>query len=147
MSMVQASASEQPVSAERCRESAENCRASDVLDRVGDKWSAAVIYQLGSGTKRFTELLRGVEGISQRMLTVTVRGLERDGIVTRLVHPVVPPRVDYDLTPMGHTLLSTIQSLVEWADLHIEAIEAARHDYDARASAANTAAEGAIATK
>ena len=109
--------------------------------------SASVIYQLGSGTKRFTELLRGVEGISQRMLTVTVRGLERDGIMTRLVHPVVPPRVDYDLTPMGHTLLSTIQSLVEWADLHIEAIEAARHDYDAQASAANVAAAGSIATK
>lgn len=109
----------------------EECRARDVLDRVGDKWSAAVIYQLGFGTKRFTELLRGIDGISQRMLTVTVRGLERDGIITRYVHPVVPPRVDYDLTPMGRTLLSTIRELVEWADRHTEDIDAARKAYDA----------------
>jgi DNA-binding HxlR family transcriptional regulator len=112
------------------------CRARDVLARVGDKWSVGVIYSLGSGTKRFTALLRGIEGISQRMLTVTLRGLERDGLVTRLVHPVVPPRVDYDLTPMGATLLSTVQSLVEWADRHTSDIEAARRDYDARQAGA-----------
>lgn len=109
------------------------CRARDVLDRVGDKWSVSVIYLLGAGTLRFTQLLRGIDGISQRMLTVTLRGLERDGVVTRLVHPVVPPRVDYDLTPMGHTLLSTVTALVEWADRHTEDIDAARRTYDRRA--------------
>jgi DNA-binding HxlR family transcriptional regulator len=109
------------------------CRARDVLDRVGDKWSVSVIYLLGTGTLRFTQLLRGIDGISQRMLTVTLRGLERDGVVTRLVHPVVPPRVDYSLTPMGHTLLSTVTALVEWADRHTEDIDAARRSYDGRA--------------
>lgn len=108
------------------------CHARDVLDRVGDKWSASVIYMLGGGTRRFTELLRGIDGISQRMLTVTLRGLERDGLVSRTVHAVVPPRVDYELTPMGRTLLSTISELVEWADQHTTDIDAARHAYDAR---------------
>ena len=108
------------------------CHARDVLDRVGDKWSVSVIYLLGPGTKRFTSLLRGIEGISQRMLTVTLRALERDGLVTRVVHPVVPPRVDYDLTPMGRTLLSTVSELVLWADQHTADIDAARHVYDAR---------------
>jgi DNA-binding HxlR family transcriptional regulator len=112
----------------------EGCRARDVLDRVGDKWSTIVIYVLGTGTKRFTELLRAVDGISQRMLTVTVRGLERDGLVSRVVHPVVPPRVDYALTPMGRTLLSTVQELVEWADRHRADIDVARAAYDARES-------------
>lgn len=110
------------------------CHARDVLDRVGDKWSASVIYMLGGGTRRFTELLRGIDGISQRMLTVTLRGLERDGLVSRTVHAVVPPRVDYDLTPMGRTLLSTISELVEWADQHTRDIDAARQAYDARGS-------------
>lgn len=112
---------------------ADGCRARDVLDRVGDKWSAGVIYMLGSGTLRFSELLRSIDGISQRMLTVTLRGLERDGLVSRKVHAVVPPRVDYDLTPMGRTLLSTIQSLVEWADRHTADIDASRAAYDQRA--------------
>lgn len=108
------------------------CRARDVLDRVGDKWSVYVIGLLGDGKKRFTDLLRSIDGISQRMLTVTLRGLERDGIVTRTVYPVVPPRVDYALTPMGRTLLATILELIVWADEHIEEIEAARVRYDAR---------------
>lgn len=108
------------------------CKARDVLDRVGDKWSASVIHQLGGGTRRFTQLLRGIDGISQRMLTVTLRGLERDGLVKRTVHAVVPPRVDYDLTPMGLTLLSTICELVEWADEHTTDIDSARQAYDAR---------------
>ena len=109
------------------------CHARDVLDRVGDKWSVYVIALLGDRTRRFTDLLRSIEGISQRMLTVTLRGLERDGIVTRKVYPVVPPRVDYALTPMGRTLLATIRQLIEWADRHTEDIEAARSRYDARA--------------
>jgi DNA-binding HxlR family transcriptional regulator len=81
---------------------------------------------------RFGELHRGVDGITARMLTVTLRGLERDGIVTRTIHPVIPPRVDYALTAMGRTLLATIGQLVAWADSHLDEIDAARAAYDAR---------------
>ena len=109
-----------------------SCRAREVLQRVGDKWSMYVIDLLGQDTMRFTELHRGVNGITARMLTVTLRGLERDGIVTRTIHPVIPPRVDYALTPMGRTLLATIGQLVAWADSHLDEIEAARVAYDAR---------------
>ena len=109
-----------------------SCRAREVLQRVGDKWSMYVIDLLGRGTMRFTELHRGIDGITSRMLTVTLRGLERDGIVTRTIHPVIPPRVEYALTPMGRTLLETIGELVTWADSHLDEIEAARADYDAR---------------
>jgi DNA-binding HxlR family transcriptional regulator len=108
------------------------CRAREVLQRVGDKWSVLVIDLLGQGTKRFTELHRAVGGITARMLTVTLRGLERDGIVTRTIHPVIPPRVEYALTPMGRTLLDTIGQLVTWTDSHLAEIEAARAAYDAR---------------
>jgi DNA-binding HxlR family transcriptional regulator len=108
------------------------CRARDILDRVGDKWSLYVISRLGEQTLRFTDLKRRVEGISQRMLTVTLRGLERDGIVSRTVYPVVPPRVDYALTPMGRTLLATVGTLVDWAEDHVEDIENARAAYDVR---------------
>ncbi len=110
----------------------DTCRARDVLDRIGDKWSVYVIGLLGDGPRRFTDLLRTIDGVSQRMLTVTLRGLERDGIVTRKVYPVVPPRVDYDLTPTGHTLLATVRQLIEWADVHTGDIDAARARYDAR---------------
>jgi DNA-binding HxlR family transcriptional regulator len=109
-----------------------SCRAREVLQRVGDKWSVYVIDLLGSGTKRFSELHRSIDGVTARMLTVTLRGLERDGIVTRTIHPVIPPRVDYDLTPMGRTLLDTIGQLVAWADSHLPEIDAARAAYDAR---------------
>jgi DNA-binding HxlR family transcriptional regulator len=108
------------------------CRAREVFDRVGDKWSVSVIHQLGAGTLRFTDLRQGVEGISQRMLTVTLRGLERDGIVTRIVHPIIPPRVDYDLTPMGRTLLQMVGQLVSWAGEHLGDIDDARAAYDRR---------------
>jgi DNA-binding HxlR family transcriptional regulator len=108
------------------------CRAREVLQRVGDKWSVYVIDLLGQGTKRFTELHRTIDGITSRMLTVTLRGLERDGIVTRTIHPVIPPRVEYALTPMGRTLLDTIGQLVTWAQTHLPEIEAARAAYDAR---------------
>ena len=91
-----------------------------------------MVCLLGDGTRRFTDILRTIDGISQRMLTVTLRGLERDGIVTRTVHPVVPPRVDYTLTPMGHTLLRTIRQLIEWADEHTGDIDEARARYDGR---------------
>jgi DNA-binding HxlR family transcriptional regulator len=108
-----------------------SCRAREVLQRVGDKWSVYVIDLLGQDTKRFTELHRSIDGITARMLTVTLRGLERDGIVTRTIHPVIPPRVEYALTPMGQTLLTTIGQLVTWADSHVSEIEAARAAYDA----------------
>ena len=109
-----------------------SCRAREVLQRVGDKWSVYVIDLLGQDTKRFTELHRSIDGITARMLTVTLRGLERDGIVTRTIHPVIPPRVDYALTPMGRTLLDTIGQLVAWTDGHVSEIESARAAYDAR---------------
>lgn len=108
------------------------CRVREALDRVGDKWTVAVISQLGTGPRRFTELKRGIPGISQRMLTATLRGLERDGLVTRTVYPVVPPRVDYDLTPLGRTLLDTAWTLMNWALRHIGDIDTARRAYDAR---------------
>jgi DNA-binding HxlR family transcriptional regulator len=108
------------------------CRARAVLQRVGDKWAIFVIDLLGHGTQRFSELHRSVDGITARMLTVTLRGLERDGIVTRTIHPVIPPRVEYDLTPMGLTLLDTIGQLVSWADSHLPEISAAQAAYDAK---------------
>ncbi len=108
------------------------CNVREVLDRVGDKWSVHVIHMLGSETRRFSELRRGIDGISQRMLTVTLRGLERDGLVTRTVYPVVPPRVDYALTPLGETLLATVCSLVGWAEEHRDDVDAARARYDER---------------
>ena len=109
-----------------------SCRAREVLQRVGDKWSMYAIDLLGQGTMRFTELHRAIDGITARMLTVTLRGLERDGIVTRTIHPVIPPRVEYALTPMGRTLLDSIGRLVTWADSHLPEIEAARAAYDAQ---------------
>ncbi|HZD02437.1 MAG TPA: helix-turn-helix domain-containing protein [Actinomycetes bacterium] len=111
-----------------------DCRAREVLARVGDKWSLYVIHLLGDRTKRFTELRRSIDGISQRMLTVTLRGLERDGLVTRTVYPTVPPRVDYALTPMGRTLLDTVCALIQWAEKHLDEIAAARVAYDRQAS-------------
>ena len=108
------------------------CRAREILDRVGDKWSLYAIAMLGGGTRRFTELKRGIDGISQRMLTVTLRGLERDGIVTRTQYPVVPVRVEYALTPMGRTLLDAVHPLITWTEGHLADIDAARARYDAR---------------
>ncbi|MPZ80983.1 MAG: transcriptional regulator [Actinophytocola sp.] len=113
-------------------ESARLCFARQILDRVGDKWSIAVIHSLGATTMRFTELKREIEGISQRMLTATLRTLERDGLVHRTVHPVVPPRVDYRLTELGLTLLDTVCDLMGWAVEHADDIGEARAEYDAR---------------
>ncbi len=113
-------------------EAADSCRVRSVLDRIGDKWSIYVVDRLGGGPRRFSELHRGIDGITARMLTVTLRGLERDGIVSRTLHAAVPPRVDYQLTPLGETLLQTIGQLVAWAGAHLGEIEEARADYDAR---------------
>jgi DNA-binding HxlR family transcriptional regulator len=106
-----------------------------VLTRVGDKWSVLVIVLLGEGAKRFTELRRTVAGISQRMLTLTLRGLERDGLVERTVFPTVPPRVEYALTPLGRTLLHTVTELANWALSNRPTIERARTDFDRREAA------------
>ncbi|WP_424213851.1 winged helix-turn-helix transcriptional regulator [Streptomyces sp. BI20] len=110
----------------------EGCGVRQVLDRVADKWSLLVISYLEGGSMRFSELRRRIEGISQRMLTVTLRQLERDGLVRRTVHPVVPPRVDYELTPLGESLRDTLRFLVDWSDEHQDEIEAARAEYDDR---------------
>jgi DNA-binding HxlR family transcriptional regulator len=111
-----------------------SCRVRTVLDRIGDKWAIYVVDRLGGGPRRFSELLRGIDGITARMLTVTLRGLERDGVLTRTVHAAVPPRVDYALTPLGETLRDAIGQLVTWADMHLPEIEAAQSAYDTRAS-------------
>lgn len=109
-----------------------DCEVRQILDRVADKWSLLVVSLLERRTMRFTELLREIQGVSQRMLTVTLRQLERDGLISRKVHATVPPRVDYTLTDLGCTLLGTIQALVTWTETHQQEIAAARHAYDAR---------------
>jgi len=104
----------------------------DVLDRIGDKWSVLVICRLGERAYRFNELRRAATGITQRMLTSTLRGLERDGVVSRTVHPTTPPRVEYALTRAGRSLLSIVQDLCNWTDEHLGSIRAARQAYDQR---------------
>ncbi|WP_350349938.1 helix-turn-helix domain-containing protein [Agromyces sp. G08B096] len=108
----------------------EDCEVRQILDRIADKWSLLVIALLDDRTMRFTELKRLIDGVSQRMLTVTLRQLERDGMVERTVHPVVPPRVDYALTELGRSLHATVQSFVLWTEQHQEDIAAARSRYD-----------------
>jgi DNA-binding HxlR family transcriptional regulator len=109
-----------------------DCRAvSDVLARVGDKWTVLVVVVLGQGPKRFNELRRALGSISQRMLTLTLRGLERDGLVTRTVFPTIPPRVDYELTKLGRSLLEPVSGLGAWARKNQSAIEQARRRFDA----------------
>ena len=104
----------------------------EVLNRVGDKWSVLVVVLLREGPKRFSELRRAIEGVSQRMLTLTLRGLERDGLVKRTVEPSIPPRVDYELTALGRTLLEPVMALAQWAQRHRSAIQSSRQRYDAR---------------
>lgn len=104
----------------------------DVLERTGDKWSVVVICQLGDTTRRFNELRRMSEPITQRMLSATLRGLERDGLVTRTVHDTKPPRVDYALTPRGLSLLEVVRSLAGWAADNAADILASRTAFDAR---------------
>src|SRR5687767_14237986 len=110
----------------------EDCRAvSEVLDRVGDKWSVLVVVMLGDGPKRFNELRRSIASISQRMLTLTLRGLERDGLVTRTMFPTIPPRVDYELTELGRSLLGPVDALGAWARQNRARIQQARQRFDA----------------
>jgi len=108
-----------------------DCRAiSDILSRVGDKWSVLVVTRLGDGPLRFNELRRTIGGISQRMLTLTLRGLERDGLITRTVFPTVPPRVDYALTALGRDLLNPVSALGAWAIRNQPKIARAREQFD-----------------
>jgi DNA-binding HxlR family transcriptional regulator len=112
-----------------------NCAAmSDVLNRIGDKWSVMVVGILSRGTLRFNELKREINGVSQRMLTLTLRNLERDGLVTRTIYPEIPPRVEYGLTELGQTLTGPISSLWDWSAANHQAIVAARLAYDDRRS-------------
>lgn len=109
----------------------EDCRViSDVLSRVGDKWAVLVVGYLGSGPMRFTELKNTIGGISQKMLTTTLRGLERDGFVTRTVFPTIPPRVDYELTDLGRDLLAPVRALGDWARQNAGRINDARLRFD-----------------
>ena len=110
-----------------------DCRdVASILARVGDKWSVFVIMTLGNGPKRFNELKRMVGGISQRMLTLTLRGLERDGLITRTVFPSIPPRVDYELTALGRGLRQPVRSLGTWAIEHMTEVRDAREHFDRR---------------
>src|SRR5436305_5731043 len=110
-----------------------DCRGvASILARVGDKWSVFVIMMLGGGPKRFNEIKRLIGGISQRMLTLTLRVLERDGLVTRTVFPTIPPRVDYELTDLGRGLSKPVEALGRWAIAHQAEIEKARTRFDAR---------------
>ena len=121
------------------QEGRSECPLRDILDRVGDKWSVLVVILLQDGRMRFSDLRRAVEGISQRMLTHTLRQLERDGLVERTVYPSVPVRVEYELTALGRTLIAPLSALAAWADSHRAAISEARAAYDRRAPAENAA--------
>jgi DNA-binding HxlR family transcriptional regulator len=109
-----------------------DCQIADMIfTRVGDRWSMLLVMLLGDGPRRFSELKRGAYGISQRMLTLTLRSLERDGFVTRTIIPARPPRVDYALTPLGLSLCAPVRALGAWAQAHHGEIEAARRAFDA----------------
>ncbi len=114
-----------------CGEEHEDCGIREVLDRIGDKWSVLVLVELARGVRRFRQLQRAVPCISQRMLTLTVRRLERDGLIDRTVHPTVPPRVDYELTAMGHNLTHLVKALADWSAEHRGDIARARREWDA----------------
>ena len=110
---------------------AKDCPSRQILDRIGDTWSVLIVVLLAGGTHRYTELARRIQGVSPKMLTQTLRGLERDGLIERTVHPVVPPRVDYALTSLGHSLHGLVEGLEKWAETHIDDVQAARAAYDA----------------
>ncbi|MEV6842109.1 helix-turn-helix domain-containing protein [Actinoplanes sp. NPDC051411] len=110
-----------------------DCPSRQVLDRVGDTWSVLVVTSLARGPMRYTELAKRIGGVSPKMLTQTLRALERDGLISRTVHAVVPPRVDYELTKLGVSLLDLVGALETWAETHIEDVQAARSNYDNQA--------------
>ena len=116
---------------EPCLQSAGCKNVAPVLNRVGDKWSMMIVMILSNGSRRFSELKREIDGISQRMLTLSLRGLERDGLVTRTVTPSIPPRVDYELTELGISLRQPVKALGDWAIEHLGCIRAAQQTFDA----------------
>lgn len=124
-----------PIAEEACLQSAGCKNVAPVLNRVGDKWSMMIVMMLSRGPLRFSELKRAIDGISQRMLTLSLRGLERDGLVTRTVTPSIPPRVDYELTELGASLRHPVKALGDWAIAHIACIRAAQGRFDALADA------------
>lgn len=113
----------------------DQCPARAALDRIAGKWTILIVDLLGDGTKRFSERQRRIGGISQKMLSQTLRELEQDGYVTRTVLPTVPPRVDYALTPLGRSLQTLLMQVRDWAETHINEVEAARATHAARAAA------------
>ncbi|MFC7308360.1 winged helix-turn-helix transcriptional regulator [Streptomyces monticola] len=122
-----------------CETPQDECGVRDVLDRLGDKWSVYVLVELAAGVLRFKELQRRIPGpVSQRMLTLTVRRLERDGLLTRTVYPTVPPQVEYELTAMGHSMTHLLKALSDWSIAHRPAIAEARAAYDTRKAADGT---------
>ena len=116
---------------------AANCPSRQILDLVGDKWTSLIILLLSDGPKRFSMLQRSIQGISQKMLTQTLRSLERDGLISRTLYPEVPPRVEYALTPLGETLCAPISAIVHWAEEHFAEVAASQTAYDTRSSEAS----------
>lgn len=110
------------------------CLSRVVLDRIADKWTALIIYVLANGTRRYAQLQREIGGVSQKMLTQTLRSLERDGLVQRKVHPVVPPKVEYSLTPLGRTLIEPLKAICRWSEKHLPQLQANRSRHVASAA-------------
>ena len=104
----------------------EKCGSQQVLELIANKWTALIIYVLAEGTRRYSELLREIGGVSQKMLTQTLRSLERDGLIARKVYPVVPPKVEYSLTPLGRTLIEPLRAICKWSEQHLHKLQAAR---------------------
>ncbi|WP_329019318.1 winged helix-turn-helix transcriptional regulator [Streptomyces sp. NBC_00690] len=115
-----------------CGDEHEDCGIRDVLDRIGDKWSVLAVVELAQGVRRFRQLQRAVPGISQRMLTLTLRRLERDGLVARTVYPTVPAQVEYELTATGHSLTHLVKALADWSAQHRDSIALSRREWDAQ---------------
>ncbi|MEU8816471.1 helix-turn-helix domain-containing protein [Actinoplanes sp. NPDC048796] len=109
---------------------AKDCPSRQILDRIGDTWSVLIVVMLADGPQRYTALSKKIQGVSPKMLTQTLRGLERDGLIIRTVHAEVPPRVDYRLTELGQSLLGLVRALENWAETHIEDVQRARVAYD-----------------
>jgi DNA-binding HxlR family transcriptional regulator len=110
----------------------EKCPTRQVLNRIADKWTILVVGSLSEDTKRFSELKREISGVSQKMLTQTLRGMERDGLLTRKVYPTVPPKVEYTLTELGFTLITMLEQIRNWSENNIEAVLAAQTSYDSQ---------------
>jgi len=111
---------------------ARDCPARQILDRIGDKWTVLILLLLGDGDVRFNELKRRIDGVSQKMLSQTLRALERDGLVIRGVKATAPVAVTYGITPLGNGLLTALRSMIDWAETHMVEVEAARRDHDCR---------------